>query len=259
MAKNSLNKPLRRGVQIAALLVVMVAATVGNVVADESAIANTYARDLLMRMSDYLAKHKEFGFTAEATSDEATVGNVRIHTTDVVDAVIRRPNKLWIDTQGDVFRKRFYYNGSIVTVMHFAENFYASTKAPSTIDAALDHMMDKYGVTTPVVDFLVSSPYKGLVKDVTGGVYAGRHMVDGVACHHLAFTQDNLDWQIWIEDGRHVVPRKFVVTYKNEPGSPEVVTVFKNWDFSARHVDRLFDFVAPPNAQEIDFLPVEKE
>ena len=59
-------------------------------------------------MSDYIAKHKEFGFTAEVTSDDMTVGNMRIHTTDVVEAVIRRPDKLWIDTEGDVFEKRFF-------------------------------------------------------------------------------------------------------------------------------------------------------
>jgi len=248
----------RRGLQIAALVIV-VAATAGSVMADESAIEDTYARDLLKQMSDYLTKHKEFALIAEVTSADEMEGSYRIHTTDVVKAVVRRPNKFWVDTSGDIFQKRVFYNGSTVTVMHFRENFYATTKVPSKIDATLDYMVDNYGVTSPVVDFLVSNPYKGLVADVTGGVYAGRHVVDGITCHHLAFTQDDLDWQIWIEDGRHLVPLKFVVTYKNEPGAPEVVTVFKKWDFATRHVDQLFDFLPPPNAQKIEFLPVENE
>jgi len=259
MATYSLNWPWGRGLGIAVLLVALAAGAVGDVSADGSAdspAVDPNARNILKQMGDYLTAYKEFSFKAEVTTDEVAVGIQKIHTTDVIEAVVRRPNKLWIETRGDLFYKRFWYDGSSVTLMSLMENFYATTKAPSKIDAALDEIMDKYGVTTPVVDFLLSSPYDALTKDVTGAVYAGLHKVDGVECHHLAFTQDKLDWQIWIEDGKRMVPRKFVVTYKNAPGSPETVTIFKNWDFSTKHPDHLFDFKPPASARKIEFLPL---
>jgi hypothetical protein len=127
---------------------------------------------------------------------------------------------------------------------------------PPRIDEALDELWDKYEVTTPVVDFLLSNPFEELIAEVKDGIYAGIHEVDGVACHHLSFVQDNINWQIWIEDGRRVVPRKFVVTYKNDPGSPQTVTIFKDWDFSTKHQDQLFEFKPAEGAVEIEFLPL---
>jgi hypothetical protein len=259
MATYSITSFWWRSLRIAVVIVALAAGVVGGVSADgsaESPAVDPHARSLLKQMGDYLAAYKEFSFEAEVTTGEVAVGIQKIHTTDVIEAVVRRPDKLWIETRGDVFYKRFWYDGSSVAVMSLEENFYAITKAPSKIDAALDEIMEKYGVTTPVVDFLLSSPYDALTKDVTGAVYAGLHKVDGVECHHLAFTQDKLDWQIWIEDGKRMVPRKFVVTYKSAPGSPETVTIFKNWDFSTKHPDHLFDFKPPANARKIEFLPL---
>jgi hypothetical protein len=230
----------------------------GSSVADssESSKINPHAGDLLSQMGDYLAATKEFGFKAEVTTDDVAIGIHKIHTTDNIEAVVRRPNKLWIDTRGDLFNKRMWYDGSSIALMSLVENFYATTKTSSKIDAALDDVMTKYGVTTPVVDFLFSNPYEVLIKDVKSAMYVGLHTVDGVKCHHLSFIQDDIDWQIWIDAGKHLVPRKFVVNYKNDPGSPKTITVFKDWDFSTKHPDHLFEFKAPASARKIEFLPL---
>ena len=85
----------------------------------------------------------------------------------------------------------------------------------------------------------------------------GRHGVDGVPCHHLAFSQESIDWQIWIEDGPQPVPRKLVITYKTEPGSPQYVARLSNWDFEPRFSKQYFEFEVPADAGEIEFLTLE--
>jgi len=211
---------------------------------------------LLKQMGDYLAGVKEFSFNAEVTSDELAVGNQKIQFTDHLEVALRRPNKLWVDTRGDLFKKRLWYNGKTVTIMSYLDGFYTTTKVPSKLDAMLDEMMDAYGVTNPVIDFIVSNPYDVLLADVTSAVYVGLHPVDGTLCNHLAFTKENVDWQIWIEDGSRHVPRKFVVTYKLEPGSPQDVVIMDDWDFSIKHPDHLFEFRPPQGAREIELLPL---
>ena len=176
--------------------------------------------------------------------------------TDKIEVVVRRPSKLWISQSGDFMNKRFWYDGKTVSILSLVDLFYATAKVPNKIDGALDTMADKYGATTPAVDFLLSNPYESLMERVKGAVYAGLHEIDGVYCHHLSFVQDDLDWQIWIEDGKRFVPRKFSVTYKNDAGSPRVDTIFKSWDFSTKHSDRLFEFKPPDNARKIEFLPL---
>jgi len=243
----------------AGLIILMAAIAVAGMSVEGRAGADTVdpdTRRYLKRMGDYLAAADEFSFTAEVTSDEVAIGIQKIHTTDRVGAVVRRPNRFWLDTGGDLYNKRMWYDGKTVTLLSIEEMFYATTKGADTIDETLDSIMDEYGITTDVVDFLFTNPYDVLIENVTSGVFAGLHEVDGVDCYHLAFTQETLDWQIWIEAGKRSLPRKFVVTYKDEPGSSETVTVFKDWDFSTKHPDGLFVFDPPESARKIEFLPL---
>ncbi|MHC4770813.1 MAG: DUF2092 domain-containing protein, partial [Planctomycetota bacterium] len=78
---------------------------------------------------------------------------------------------------------------------------YAVTEVPPVIDDAIDTLFDKYGVSVPLSDLLYEDPYGILIPNVLAGRWVGRHSIDGVPCNHLAFTQELIDWQIWIEDG----------------------------------------------------------
>ena len=73
----------------------------------------------------------------------------------------------------------------------------------------------------------------------------------GYMCHHLVFTQENIDWQVWIQDGPQPLIRKFVITHKNEPGSPEFTGLIRQWNFIDRIADSDFVFVPPPDASSI--------
>ena len=120
----------------------------------------------------------------------------------------------------------------------------------------MDLVFDEYGFTIPIADFVYSDPYGILTEYVETGVWLGRHVVDGTPCHHLAFTQESIDWQIWIEDGPHPVPRKLVITYKDEPLAPQYTARLSQWDFQPQASDSWFKFQPPVGADEIEFLPL---
>jgi hypothetical protein len=69
-------------------------------------------------------------------------------------------------------------------------------------------------------------------------------------------VQKYIDWQIWIEDGLQMVPRKAVITYKALPESPQYTAVLTDWDLNARFSDILFDVevAALANLEKIEFL-----
>ena len=47
------------------------------------------------------------------------------------------------------------------------------------------------------------------------------------------------------------MPRKFVITYKDEPDSPQYTAIFSNWDFTTKLPDFVFKFEPPPGASKI--------
>ena len=111
----------------------------------------------------------------------------------------------------------------------------------------------------PIADFVYENPYEILIENIDSGYVLGRHAVDGHMCHHLAFRQLAIDWQIWIEDGPRPVPRKLIITYREEPGAPQYTARFLSWDFAPRLSDHYFEFDPPADADQIDFLRTNDE
>ena len=103
-------------------------------------------------------------------------------------------------------------------------------------------------------DLIYSNAYERLTSGVISGFYAGLHKVAGVPCHHLAFRQKDLEWQIWIEDGPTPLPRKFLINDKKAKGL-QFTALFTKWNTSPQLEDSVFTFVPPEKAEKIDLGP----
>ena len=216
-------------------------------------IINPQADKLLREMGEYLKNAQQFSFQAEITFDDVLPSGQKIQFGATEDLAVRRPNGAYVEYRGDAGVKRFWYNGEAITLFDPDKNVYASEKVPAKIDEAVDLVMKEFGFTPPLVDLLYSDPYKVLIGKALFGLYVGMSTVDGQRCHHLAFVEKYIDWQIWIEDGKQLVPRKLLITYKTIPGAPQFTAVLSDWDFSTRLPDTLFTPVLPADAEKIQF------
>ncbi len=154
---------------------------------------------------------------------------------------------------------RQFYDGSSIILLDVLANLYAITKVPDELDTAVDLVFEKFGLVVPFADFVYADPYAVLIENAQYGSLMGVHGCDGKRCHHLLFTQEFIDWQIWIETGPRPVPRRLVITYKEEPGSPQYEARFSGWDFQPRSSEHAFTFYPPDGASEIEFLPSTDE
>jgi len=262
-------KPLNILVVVSAALLLYWAAGFGLISADESKsseaektpIIGPRTDKLLRAMGEYLKTANQLSFHAEITFDDILPSGQKIQSSASNNVVVHRPNRIYADSQGDQGNLRFWYDGENMTLQNESIGVYAKVPVPAVIDDALDHLMEKYEFSPPLVDFIYQDPYNTLIDNVESGFYVGLHNVDGIRCHHLAFVQKNIDWQIWIEDGKQMVPRKLVITYHNEPESPQYIAVLSDWDLDARLSDTLFnnDLISTANLEKIEFLDITKE
>jgi hypothetical protein len=210
------------------------------------------AEQELKKMGEFLAKLPQFALEAEETFDEIPDGQLRRQLTNVRRVAVERPNHLAADATGDTLNRASWYDGRTVTVLDKEHNVYATIEVPGTIDATFDKLTEEYGVVLPLVDLLYSDPYAVLMEGVTYGRYLGIHQAAGVACHHLAFSQDTIEWQIWIDASDKPLPRKLVITYVQEPGEPQYSATIRRWTLEGKVPEGLFTFEAPEGAQKID-------
>jgi hypothetical protein len=210
----------------------------------------------------YLAGLKNFAFRVDETTDEIDDDGQKLQFSNRRHVVVSRPNRLAADASGDTANRKFYYDGQTVTLYDKTHHTYGTEKAADNIDATLDQVHEQFGYTPPLSDVLFADPYRVLTEKVESGTYVGRHSVGDVKCHHLAFRQKGIDWQIWITEGEKPLPRKLVITYKRELGEPQYSAVFAHWDVSPELTDATFAFKPPEGARKIDFVkvhePVEK-
>ncbi len=129
---------------------------------------------------------------------------------------MRRPDRLRASTRGDLRDQELFYDGGTLTLLTMNPNLYATIDAPPRIDAAMNLALESLGLVAPLLDFVYANAAEVLLEGVKSGLYVGLHNVRGVECHHLTFSQDDIDWQIWVENSQTPVPRKFVITDKEE-------------------------------------------
>ena len=210
---------------------------------------------LLQVMCDLLKSQQEFSFSAEVTEEQVYPNGQTISLTRIVEVAVKRPDKLYARIVGDGRDRVFVYDGKTVTVADLDRDVYATVETPPTIDATLDMLATKYGLAAPLSDLLHSDPCAVMLEDVRTGDFVGRHLAAGKVTDHLAFSQKEADWQIWVEDGPKPLPRKFVLNDKEVMGWPQFAATFTAWNLNPHLSAKLFVFTPEPDARRIDCPP----
>jgi hypothetical protein len=234
-------------------VVAMLALAGGLGLAQESPKIEPRAKKILRVMSDVLVDARQFTVHSDETSDELTEAGDLVELSSSVDLAVRRPDTAHAVLHGDLRPMRYWIGGGRIAVMDVTRWTYAVAPVAEDLDAAIDQIWGRYGMKVPLADFISDSPYDQLTRNVESGSYVGLHEIDGVPCHHLAFRQSDIDWQIWIEDGLLPLARRLQIVYKNEPGSPRYTARLSAWDLSPDLGDTVFEFVAPEGAEQIEF------
>ena len=249
-----------RSIPHSAVLLIVAGALVGIAEGKDAAPGIEAQADRILReMSQYLSSVEELTLHAEISFDSVVSSGEMLEFGGSSEVAIHRPDRLRVKYRGDQRQSNVVYNGRTLTLHKPDVNLYAQTKMTYDLDGALDRMFEKFGFSVPVADLFYADPYATLTGSVETGYLVGLRVIDGVPCHHLAFSQETIDWQIWIEDGPRPLPRKLLINYKNEPGSPRYAARLSGWDLQPHLSDSYFQFHPPAGADEMEFLPSQEK
>jgi hypothetical protein len=213
------------------------------------------ADEVLKKMGATLAAAKDLSFAAHAIVDQAQADGQKVQYARNQKVQLRRPDRLAVDVTGDVEQLQFRYDGKQIALYNPATNSWGAAKAPGSIEDTLDMLARQYGMVMPLADLAFSDPYKCLTEHVSRGEYVGMGYVFDTKCHHLAFRQPSVDWQIWIEEGERALPRKIVITQKDMPAHPQYTAFLSDWNLSAKVDDAAFTLKPPADAKKVEFAP----
>lgn len=217
------------------------------------------ADKILHQMTDYLAGLKTFSVNNSIVDEIVAKDGQKIQMAADLKVLINRPDQMksekisaGTDGGGNLL---FVDDGKEMTLYCKSNNTYARVKSPSNLDATIDEIRTKHGVDAPGADLLFSNSYEVLTEQVISGRYIGLETINGVSSHHLAFKGKEVDWQIWIQDGKEPLPMRYVITTKTVKNHPEFTLNLSNWESMVKVGANDFKFVPASGAKKVNEFP----
>lgn len=214
------------------------------------------ALGLLKKMSDRLASAKAFSYRARTNFEVPSRSGQLLTLFSTSEVVLKRPNQLRAKFSGSAPHFEFFYDGDRATAFAPATNVYSVIKAPATLDAMLLGLENMTGIRFATTGLLLSNPYAALTRDLKSAMLVGRTSIRGVACDHLAFRAEGVDWEVWIESGSRALPLRLALTYTERAGQPRTLVEFSGWNLHPWMRPGEFSFRPPAPAREIPFASV---
>ncbi len=210
------------------------------------------ADTILKSMSAYLGGIKAFSMNADIDFEIIAPNGQKLQLSSLAMVVMERPAKFHITRKGMLADAEFIFDGKTLTLYGRNLNVYARIQVPGTSDDAIRAYEFETGLPAPGADLLFADPYAVLSAGVENSVYVGTAYVNGVECHHLAFREAKVDWQLWVKAGDEPLPMKYVITSKWLTGAPQYEIRLRDWNTSPTIKNEQFTFSAPKGAVQLN-------
>jgi hypothetical protein len=216
------------------------------------------ADKILKSMSSYLAQTKAFNVNADIALDVVTDNGEKLQLNSFAKVILQRQNQFYIERKGQLADAEFIFDGKTLTLHGKKRNVYAQIAVSGTVDDAIRAYEAETGIPAPGADLLFANPYTILSTGVKSSTYLGTAYVNGIECHHLAFREAQVDWQIWIQVGDQPLPMKYIITSKWQAVAPQYEIRFRDWAINPQIDNKQFTFVAPSGATKLEALSVSE-
>ncbi|MEM1109507.1 MAG: DUF2092 domain-containing protein [Planctomycetota bacterium] len=210
--------------------------------------------EIVRSMGNFLDGLSQFSFVANVNYDRALPSEQLIEVHEIHEVAVRRPGQLRATVLGENGLRAVVINNGTATLVDPISRKYFQCSVPESLGEATDVLVIDLGLSLPNADFIYEDAGTLLLADVKRSEYLGVVLLDGQACHHIAFAQDGLDWQLWVSAGVHPLPQRISLQYVDRPGKPRFSASLE-WHLSGvRYGDTAFTFVADDTMQLLNSI-----
>ncbi len=231
-------------------------ASAATAASDTSTLVNPEAVQALQKMGAYLQTLKRFSVSTELTGERVLEDGEKLQHTATADLDVDRPNRIRAVMRSARGEREILYDGKTATLYTPAQKYYSSVAFSGNVGALIDQLHSRYGVDFPLADLFIWGTADAPTNQFESAMFAGQDLIGNDVCNHYAFRQKNVDWQIWISAGAKPLPRKLVITRRDDDARPQSVSII-DWTISPTFTDSVFSFRPPAGAKKIEVVPVD--
>lgn len=243
----------KQGLQIycGAALSIIVGASPGLAQTDDAPpILDPQAVEILTAATEYLAGHKSLAMDWFVSFDVVVDGREKITHMRSGANLLQRGVGFYGYTEYSDETREFFYDGAKFRIFDVEENAYVSADFSGDFDALSDRVSEAYDVRLPVWQVMSASPRGELLDRASSAAYLGTTRLAGREAHHLAFSDYDTDWQIWIST--EIDQPELMMIVGTDPytqGWPQYRAYFTNWNFDPDIPEGVFTFSPEDDAE----------
>jgi len=216
-----------------------------------SQAAGDDASQILKAMSDYLATQKTISAAFDSALEVMTPQGEKIQFNSSGTLLLQRPNEIRLTRTGGYADVELLLDGKTATLYGKNLNSYVQLDGINSVDQLIDTLRDR-GMSIPGADLLLGNVYDTLSADVIEAKHIGLGVINGVECEHLAFRNQDVDWQLWVQVGAKPIPCKYVITSKAVGMAPQYTLVIRDWKSDVPVDETAFAFKPAEGAKKVE-------
>ena len=149
--------------------------------------------------------------------------------------------------------REYIHDGKTLTISAPVQGFYSQAPIEGSFDTAVETAREQAGLVLPVWQ-IMSASARDFLAEVEAARYLGVTRVNGQEAHHLAFSEYDRDFQMWIStDAERPLPLMVVGTDPYTQGWPQYHAFFYDWDLAPEIGPDAFTFTPANGAAKIGF------
>jgi hypothetical protein len=233
-------------------------ATASSSAAPASSPANPVdpaAIQALKAMGAHLQALRRFSVSVALTGERVLEDGQKLQHSATAQLDVDRPHQIRVVARSAQREHEIFYNGKTVSFYVPQQKYYSTVAFDGNLAELIGRMHEHYGIEFPLADLFVWGTPDAPTDQFESAMFAGQDYIGSDLTDHYAFRQKDIDWQVWITTGDKPLPRKLVITRRDDDARPQSVSII-DWTTSPTFKDSVFTFHPPAGARKIEIVPV---
>jgi hypothetical protein len=214
------------------------------------------AKEILERMTSFMGSAEQFSFDAAVMYEVVQENGQTLHFNQVHSLVCHKPGRLyWMTVRDDGGVDEAWFDGKTFSMLKRPDDIYGVIDAPQTVPELVDLLIFDYNQDVPFSDILSGDLREMVLSTPEPPWLIGEAWVADTWTYHIALTDNDVDYEFWIQKEGDPVPLQLTIKYKTEEYAPVYSARFRNWSMSPALGDATFRFLPPADAEEIEIVP----
>jgi hypothetical protein len=215
----------------------------------------TEAMFLLKYMAEYISGAKQLQVSITSGYDVVQPSGQKIEFREARQVTLVRPAKMRIDVERDDGRKSLVlFDGNNISACDLGRKVMATASRPGDIDGAVKYFVKDLKMRIPLAMLFTANLPAEVQDRVMSAEVVQRVTLLDSPCLQIAARADNVDFQVWIPEKGEPLPRRIVITYRNEVGHPQFWADFSHWSLAPNPPESTFAYTPPDGTEKVPFL-----